>query len=191
MSRVSRCDAGLKRSASNPCSIRCTCSSVVFWAGRCPKCRGPSGARSSSPARRTDGCLTRKGTRTRPRRLIWRYSILPASEFIENGPPGFAIFTEAASNLWRRSARPLRAASDGEKADWEKYESRSNTQSPLHDISLLRSGILLSWRLEPVISCRQLTKRFGAATAVDSLSLDVEKGTICAFLGPNPSSSLH
>jgi ABC-2 type transport system ATP-binding protein len=36
-----------------------------------------------------------------------------------------------------------------------------------------------------VISCRQLTKRFGAVTAVDSLSLDVEKGTICAFLGPN------
>jgi ABC-2 type transport system ATP-binding protein len=36
-----------------------------------------------------------------------------------------------------------------------------------------------------VISCRQLTKRFGTATAVNSLSLEVEKGTICAFLGPN------
>jgi len=36
-----------------------------------------------------------------------------------------------------------------------------------------------------VISCRQLTKRFGAVTAVNSLSLDVTKGTICAFLGPN------
>jgi ABC-2 type transport system ATP-binding protein len=36
-----------------------------------------------------------------------------------------------------------------------------------------------------VISCRQLTKRFGAVTAVNSLSLEVAKGTICAFLGPN------
>jgi ABC-2 type transport system ATP-binding protein len=36
-----------------------------------------------------------------------------------------------------------------------------------------------------VISCRQLTKRFGAVAAVNSLSLEVAKGTICAFLGPN------
>jgi ABC-2 type transport system ATP-binding protein len=36
-----------------------------------------------------------------------------------------------------------------------------------------------------VISCRQLAKRFGAVTAVKSLSLDVARGTICAFLGPN------
>jgi ABC-2 type transport system ATP-binding protein len=36
-----------------------------------------------------------------------------------------------------------------------------------------------------VISCRGLTKRFGALTAVNSLSLEVAKGTICAFLGPN------
>lgn len=36
-----------------------------------------------------------------------------------------------------------------------------------------------------MISCHQLTKRFGAATAVNSLSLEVERGTICAFLGPN------
>jgi len=36
-----------------------------------------------------------------------------------------------------------------------------------------------------VISCRQLTKRFGAFTAVDRLTLDVAQGAICAFLGPN------
>ena len=36
-----------------------------------------------------------------------------------------------------------------------------------------------------MISCSQLTKRFGDVTAVDALSLDVPKGTICAFLGPN------
>ena len=36
-----------------------------------------------------------------------------------------------------------------------------------------------------MISCRGLTKRFGAVTAVNSLSLEVAKGTICAFLGPN------
>jgi ABC-2 type transport system ATP-binding protein len=38
---------------------------------------------------------------------------------------------------------------------------------------------------QPVISCCQLTKKFGAVTAVNSLSLEVAKGTICAFLGPN------
>ena len=36
-----------------------------------------------------------------------------------------------------------------------------------------------------MISCYQLTKRFGTVTAVNSLSLDVAKGSICAFLGPN------
>jgi ABC-2 type transport system ATP-binding protein len=36
-----------------------------------------------------------------------------------------------------------------------------------------------------VISCRQLTKRFGTFTAVDGLTLDVARGAICAFLGPN------
>ena len=36
-----------------------------------------------------------------------------------------------------------------------------------------------------MISCRQLTKRFGAFTAVERLTLDVARGAICAFLGPN------
>ena len=36
-----------------------------------------------------------------------------------------------------------------------------------------------------MISCRGLTKQFGAVTAVDSLSLEVARGKICAFLGPN------
>ena len=36
-----------------------------------------------------------------------------------------------------------------------------------------------------MISCYQLTKRFGAVTAVNTLSLEVAKGAICAFLGPN------
>lgn len=36
-----------------------------------------------------------------------------------------------------------------------------------------------------MISCTQLTKRFGAVTAVESLSLEIAKGAICAFLGPN------
>jgi ABC-2 type transport system ATP-binding protein len=36
-----------------------------------------------------------------------------------------------------------------------------------------------------MICCRSLTKRFAGVTAVDSLSLEVAKGTICAFLGPN------
>lgn len=36
-----------------------------------------------------------------------------------------------------------------------------------------------------MISCCQLAKKFGTVTAVSSLSLEVAKGTICAFLGPN------
>jgi ABC-2 type transport system ATP-binding protein len=36
-----------------------------------------------------------------------------------------------------------------------------------------------------VISCHQLTRRFGDFTAVDSISLEVAKGSICAVLGPN------
>lgn len=36
-----------------------------------------------------------------------------------------------------------------------------------------------------MISCRNLTRRFGSKTAVDHISLDVEPGSICAFLGPN------
>jgi ABC-2 type transport system ATP-binding protein len=36
-----------------------------------------------------------------------------------------------------------------------------------------------------MISCRQLTRRFGDFTAVDSISLEVAKGTVCAVLGPN------
>jgi ABC-2 type transport system ATP-binding protein len=36
-----------------------------------------------------------------------------------------------------------------------------------------------------MISCRDLTKRFGAFTAVDGLSLDVAPGAICACLGAN------
>ena len=36
-----------------------------------------------------------------------------------------------------------------------------------------------------MISCRQLTRRFGDFTAVDGLTFDVALGGICAFLGPN------
>ena len=36
-----------------------------------------------------------------------------------------------------------------------------------------------------MISCRNLTRRFGDFVAVRDLNLEVEKGAICAFLGPN------
>src|ERR1700694_5235174 len=36
-----------------------------------------------------------------------------------------------------------------------------------------------------MISCRDLTRRFGGFTAVDHLTLEVARGSICAFLGPN------
>lgn len=36
-----------------------------------------------------------------------------------------------------------------------------------------------------MISCRNLTRRFGGFTAVNNLSFTVAAGSICAFLGPN------
>jgi ABC-2 type transport system ATP-binding protein len=39
----------------------------------------------------------------------------------------------------------------------------------------------------PVIVADGLVKRFGARTVVDQLSIQVEKGQICGFLGPNGS----
>ena len=39
--------------------------------------------------------------------------------------------------------------------------------------------------MAPMIEIRGLTKRFGAFTAVDSVSFSVEKGEVLGFLGPN------
>ena len=39
--------------------------------------------------------------------------------------------------------------------------------------------------MEDMISCRNLTRRYGDFTAVDHLNLEVAPGAICAFLGPN------
>lgn len=43
------------------------------------------------------------------------------------------------------------------------------------------------WDLESIIHCDGLTRRFGAFTAVDSVSFRVAKGSIFGFLGPNGS----
>ncbi|MEL0212095.1 MAG: ATP-binding cassette domain-containing protein, partial [Novosphingobium sp.] len=40
---------------------------------------------------------------------------------------------------------------------------------------------------ELVIDVRGLTKRFGGRTVVDDVSLQVARGSICGFLGPNGS----
>ena len=40
---------------------------------------------------------------------------------------------------------------------------------------------------EPIIRARGLTKRFGDFTAVDAIDLEVERGSIYAFLGANGS----
>src|SRR5579871_6341239 len=40
---------------------------------------------------------------------------------------------------------------------------------------------------EPMIECRELTKKFGHFTAVDRVSFTVAKGAIFGFLGPNGS----
>src|SRR5215470_2494402 len=37
----------------------------------------------------------------------------------------------------------------------------------------------------PAVDLRGVTKRFGAVTAVDNLTLTIEPGEIVAFLGPN------
>jgi ABC-2 type transport system ATP-binding protein len=36
-----------------------------------------------------------------------------------------------------------------------------------------------------MISCHNLTRRFGEFTAVDNLSFEIARGSICAFMGPN------
>jgi ABC-2 type transport system ATP-binding protein len=41
--------------------------------------------------------------------------------------------------------------------------------------------------MSPVIDARGLVKRFGKRTVVDHLSIQVERGQICGFLGPNGS----
>lgn len=43
----------------------------------------------------------------------------------------------------------------------------------------------LSRTMERMITCRNLTRRFGEHTAVNDLSFEVDAGAICAFLGPN------
>src|SRR5689334_22296700 len=40
---------------------------------------------------------------------------------------------------------------------------------------------------EPMIECENLTRRFGHFTAVDHVSLKINKGSIFGFLGPNGS----
>ena len=37
----------------------------------------------------------------------------------------------------------------------------------------------------PALRCVGLTKRFGTLTALDSLDLEVEPGTVYGYLGPN------
>ena len=41
--------------------------------------------------------------------------------------------------------------------------------------------------MSPVIDARGLVKRFGKRTVVDHVSMQVERGQICGFLGPNGS----
>lgn len=45
----------------------------------------------------------------------------------------------------------------------------------------------MSAAAEPAISVRNLTRKFGAFTAVDNVSFDIPRGTIFGFLGPNGS----
>jgi len=41
--------------------------------------------------------------------------------------------------------------------------------------------------MDYVISCKNLTKRFGSLIAVNNISMDIPKGSIYGFLGPNGS----
>src|SRR5258708_5828663 len=40
-------------------------------------------------------------------------------------------------------------------------------------------------KVEPVVSCRSLTKHYGDVVAVDGVSFSLEPGTVTGFLGPN------
>jgi len=57
------------------------------------------------------------------------------------------------------------------------------------NVICVRAGMMLPSEHTPkvsiMISCRNLTRRFGEFTAVDGLSFSVASGSICAFLGPN------
>ena len=46
-------------------------------------------------------------------------------------------------------------------------------------------GAILSASTGTAISVRGLTKKYGATTAVDDLSFDVQSGSVFAFLGTN------
>lgn len=58
-------------------------------------------------------------------------------------------------------------------------------------VGLKTSGVSLRPRsdtvekITSVISCRNLTRRFGEFTAVSNITLSVDRGAICACLGPN------
>ncbi len=41
--------------------------------------------------------------------------------------------------------------------------------------------------MTPILSARQLTRRFGSFTAVDSVTFDIEAGEVAGYLGPNGS----
>ena len=43
---------------------------------------------------------------------------------------------------------------------------------------------------EPIISVRELSKRFGDFTAVDRISFDVARGEIFGFLGANGAGTV-
>jgi ABC-2 type transport system ATP-binding protein len=45
--------------------------------------------------------------------------------------------------------------------------------------------VVAPWQPEAVVSCRALTKRYGALTAVDAVTFSLEPGTVTGFLGPN------
>ena len=55
----------------------------------------------------------------------------------------------------------------------------------LPDYRALSRFVTAAVTIEDMISCRNLTRRFGDFTAVDGLNLEVAAGAICAFLGPN------
>ena len=38
---------------------------------------------------------------------------------------------------------------------------------------------------EPIVSINNLTRKFGAFTAVDHISMEIDKGEVFGFLGPN------
>lgn len=63
--------------------------------------------------------------------------------------------------------------------------SKPDITSLLNDVPVIGFQENHGWSMEPIIEIRSLSKKYGDFTALDNVSLTIEKGTIFGLLGPN------